>query len=117
LQNCFQKYIFAYRNFDALRSITELVFFENTVSYFRRNKDISCLVPQLSEVENKKITTFDAFIKTLKNTKRYIANYVQNNLSNAVTEGLNNLIRGVRRIAFGMPNLANLKWRSLAIAS
>ena len=35
---------------------------------------------------------FDGFAKTLKNTKEYIANYVENYLSNAVTKGLNNLI-------------------------
>ena len=71
----------------------------------------------VNEVENKKITTFDTFIKTLKSTQKYIANYVQNKLSNAVTEGLNNLIRSVRRIAFGMPNFENLRWRCLAIST
>lgn len=59
---------------------------------------------------------FEPFIKTLKNTKEYIANYVKDNLSNAVTEGLNNLIRSVRRVAFGMPNFEHLRWRSLAIS-
>ncbi|NER04415.1 MAG: ISL3 family transposase [Okeania sp. SIO3C4] len=59
---------------------------------------------------------FEPFCKTLKNTKKYIANYVKNNLSNAVTEGLNNLIRSIRRAAFGMPNFEHLRWRALAIS-
>ena len=85
------------------------------------NKDVQTTMNEIdkwiSEAENKKITAFDTFIKTLKSTKRYVANYVQNNLSNAVTEGLNNLIRSIRRIAFGIPNFENLRWRSLGISS
>lgn len=64
------------------------------------------------EVKN----VFDPFIKTLKSTKTYIANYVKNSLSNAVTEGLNNLIRSVRRAAFGMTKFEHLRWRALAIS-
>jgi transposase len=70
----------------------------------------------VEELTKKEITLFDGFVKTLKNTKEYIANYVENYLSNAVTEGLNNLIRSVRRTAFGMTNFENLKLRVLAIS-
>lgn len=70
----------------------------------------------VEELTKKEITLFDSFVKTLKNTKEYIANYVENYLSNAVTEGLNNLIRSVRRTAFGMTNFENLKLRVLAIS-
>jgi transposase len=59
---------------------------------------------------------FEPFIKTLKSTKTYIANYVKDFLSNAVTEGLNNLIRNVRRATFGMTNFEHLRWRTLAIS-
>jgi transposase len=68
-------------------------------------------------VTQQGITQFDAFIKTMQNTKEYIANYVANYLSNAVTEGLNNLIRSVRRIAFGMTNFQHLRLRVLAISA
>ncbi|TAG77528.1 MAG: ISL3 family transposase, partial [Cytophagales bacterium] len=44
----------------------------------------------------------------------YIANYVKDRLSNAVTEGLNNIIRVVKRFSFGMPSFKNLRLRSLA---
>lgn len=70
----------------------------------------------VEELAKKEITLFDGFVKTLQNTKEYIANYVENYLSNAVTEGLNNLIRSVRRTAFGMTNFENLKLRVLAIS-
>lgn len=62
------------------------------------------------------ITAFDKFIKTLDKTKQLVANYVVNHVSNAVTEGLNNLIRSVRRTAFGMTNFCNLRLRVLAIS-
>ena len=70
----------------------------------------------VEELAKKEVTLFDGFVKTLQNTKEYIANYVENYLSNAVTEGLNNLIRSVRRTAFGMTNFENLKLRVLAIS-
>lgn len=70
----------------------------------------------ISEVAAQGITAFDPFIKTLAKTKIYIANYVLHCLSNAVTEGLNNLIRSVRRISFGMTNFEHLRLRVLAIS-
>jgi transposase len=69
------------------------------------------------EIKDKKITAFDSFLKTLGNWKEYMANYVKNFLSNAVTEGLNNLIRSIRRCAFGMPNFKHLRLRVMAISS
>ena len=69
------------------------------------------------QLATKAIIVFDNFIKTLHKTKEYVANYVLDYLSNAVTEGLNNLIRSVRRTAFGMTNFQNLRLRVLAISN
>ncbi len=71
----------------------------------------------IQSVGEKKITVFDDFIKTLQRHKVAIANYVKDRLSNAVTEGLNNLIRSIRRSAFGMPNFKHIRLRALAISS
>lgn len=71
----------------------------------------------IQDLQAENLTVFEKFTKTLKNTKQYIANYVQNKLSNAATEGLNNLIRSIRRVAFGMTNFDNLRWRALAIST
>lgn len=97
--------------------------------YFLREKfhhildnqnDVDITITLLDEwvrnIQEKKITVFDSFIKTLQNHKQYIANYVKDNLSNAVTEGLNNLVRSIRRCAFGMPNFNNLRLRVMAIS-
>lgn len=54
------------------------------------------------------------FINTLCNWKVYILNFVQTGLTNAATEGLNNMIRHIKRISFGMHNFQHLRIRILA---
>lgn len=107
--------------FEQSPALKELYFIREKFHHILdNNTEVKVAVEQMDkwadEIEEKKITAFASFIKTLKSTKTYIANYVENNLSNAVTEGLNNLIRSIRRTAFGMPNFQNLRWRSLAIS-
>jgi transposase len=63
------------------------------------------------------ISEFDKFVKMFLSKKEFILNYVTNHLSNAVTEGLNNLIRYIKRFSFGMPHFQNLRWRVLDISS
>jgi len=70
----------------------------------------------IARIQAQKITFFDAFIGTLQRHKKPIANYVLENVSNAVTEGLNNLVRSIRRCAFGMPNFQHLRLRVMAIS-
>ena len=53
----------------------------------------------------------------LNNKQELVANYVTNYLSNAVTEDFSNLIRSIRRCAFGMTNFQNLRWRVLAMSN
>jgi transposase len=77
---------------------------------------LSGLETWMTQVSRDGLSTFDKFVKTLTQTKGYIANYVRDYLSNAVTEGLNNLIRSIRRTAFGMTNFNNLRLRVLAIS-
>ena len=55
----------------------------------------------------------DKFIKTLKNWKTHIAAFATENISNAVTEGLNNYLRYFKRISFGLPNFQNMRLRIL----
>lgn len=70
----------------------------------------------VENIQKKEIVIFDTFIKTLQNHKVAIANYVKDKLSNAVTEGLNNLVRSIRRCAFGMPNFEHIRLRAMAIS-
>ncbi len=56
------------------------------------------------------------FLKTLTNWLAPIANYAHQQLTNAVTEGLNNVIRYMKRISYGLPNFEHLRLRVLAQA-
>jgi transposase len=56
------------------------------------------------------------FIQTLSNWLRPIANFAHQGLTNAATEGLNNVIRYVKRISYGLPNFEHLRLRVLAQA-
>lgn len=70
----------------------------------------------VERIHSQGIPHFDAFIRTLQRPKNQMANYVEENVSNAVTEGLNNLVRRIRRCAFGMPNFQHLRLRVMAIS-
>ena len=59
---------------------------------------------------------FRGFMTTLSNWLEPIANFAHERLSNAVTEGLNNVIRYMKRISYGLPNFAHLRLRVLAQA-
>lgn len=56
------------------------------------------------------------FIHTLSNWLRPIANFAHQRLTNAATEGLNNVIRYVKRISYGLPKFEHLRLRVLAQA-
>ena len=77
---------------------------------------MSCLDEWVARIRRQQLTLFDSFIGTLQRHKEHIANYVLDQVSNAVTEGLNNLVRSIRRCAFGMPNFQHLRLRVMAIS-
>lgn len=81
-----------------------------------KDKALKQIEEWTSGIQKECITGFEKFIKSLNSTKVYIANYVKDKLSNAVTEGLNNIIRVIKKFSFGMPNFKNLRLRSLAFA-
>lgn len=85
------------------------------------NDDVNIVLTLIDQwIEKVKLTQeaiFEPFIKTLLHYKTYVANYVKDNLSNAVTEGLNNLVRSIRRMSFGIPNFKHLRLRALAIST
>lgn len=57
---------------------------------------------------------WEKFLNTLKRWKEEIVNFVESGISNAVTEGLNNLIRYIKRISFAIPNFEHMRLRVLA---
>lgn len=67
----------------------------------------------IKEVQYSQNSAWDKFLKTLGNWKELILNFVDSGVSNAVTEGLNNLIRYIRRLSFGIPNFEHMRLRIL----
>lgn len=65
-------------------------------------------------VEQHSFSCFDKFLKTLSNWKEQIVNFASLRISNAATEGLNNIIRHIKRFSFGMYNFEHLRLRVLA---
>ena len=66
-----------------------------------------------TEAEALHFTCLAPFFKTLTNWQQYIANFAATKLTNAATEGLNNIIRYVKRISFGLPNFQHMRLRVL----
>jgi len=64
-------------------------------------------------VEDKAYSSFKTFLKTLNNWKTQIVNFATKRVTNAATEGLNNVIRQAKRMSFGMYNFHNLRLRVL----
>jgi len=64
-------------------------------------------------VEKQGLKPFKKFLKTLSNWKTQIVNFAENRVTNAATEGLNNVIRQVKRMSYGMYNFHSLRLRVL----
>ena len=72
---------------------------------------IHCWIQDTEQLNYKPL---NKFIKTLKKWKEPIAAFANENITNAVTEGLNNFLRYFKRISFGLPNFQNMRLRVLA---
>ena len=68
----------------------------------------------ITEVRFTENPAWNKFLKTLTNWKDLILNFVESGISNAVTEGCNNLVRYVRRLSFGIPKFEHMRLRVLA---
>lgn len=84
------------------------------------NNDVSKALHEINawiaDVRTQGLSRFDGFLKTVERYGFKIANYVKDKVTNAATEGLNNLIRTVRRLSFGIPNFKHLRLRILALS-
>lgn len=69
----------------------------------------------LYKAESSTIPGFENMVKTLRSWHAYISNSFKMNYSNGPTEGKNNLIKVIKRNAFGYRNLNNFRNRILLI--
>lgn len=71
----------------------------------------------LIKAENTAEKNMLSFTKTVKRWKKHIISFAETRITNAATEGLNNLIRYAKRISFGLPSFENLRLRILMLSS
>lgn len=63
--------------------------------------------------ESCKMKAFEPHLKTFHEWAKYIKNSFKTNLSNGITEGFNNKIKVIKRIAYGFRNFENFRLRIL----
>ena len=69
---------------------------------------------QAQQVPNALLAKFG---NTLTKWGEQIANFAHERLTNAATEGLNNYLRYIKRISFGLPNFKNMRIRILVASA
>ncbi|MTI67373.1 MAG: transposase [Firmicutes bacterium] len=62
-------------------------------------------------ISNYKLTPFYAACKTIKRWEEKNLNYFDSGITNGFAEGINNKIKLVKRIGYGVPNIFNMKIR------
>lgn len=67
--------------------------------------------------ENCDMPEFKAHLSTFHQWAKYIKNSFQTNLTNGITEGFNNKIKVIKRIAYGFRNFENFRLRILLACS
>ncbi|MCK4257340.1 MAG: transposase [Halanaerobiales bacterium] len=62
-----------------------------------------------NRISESKLTFFIKAKRTIKTWEDNILNYFNNKVTNGFTEGINNKIKLVKRIGYGVPNIMNLR--------
>lgn len=112
-----EKLEFAFECSEGIRQMYELKenirkIFEKKIYKEQARYELRELIDKTKgEITNKSIKSF---IKTYNSYEEYILNYFNNRKSNGLVEGINNKIKLIKRIAYGMPNIVNFSGRILA---
>jgi transposase len=91
--------------------ITFVALFESCFSYDFAVQQINLWIQQAQTLKNKAL---DDFVEFLNRQFEPITNFFKHPVSNAVTEGNNNLLRTVKRFTFNMTNFEHFKARCFA---
>ena len=99
------------------RELREAYLLKETFYAFMRSADSMQAKARLREFRLHayvaQLTEFESFLKTLQNWEPYILNAFDCHYSNGFTEGVNNKIEVIKRIAFGYRNFRNFRTRIL----
>jgi len=111
-----EKLKFAFECSNGIKEMYELK--ENTRAIFEEKIDKEDarikLRKLLDQAKNIKDKSIKSFIKTYNSFEEHILNYFIQRKSNGLVEGINNKIKLIKRIAYGMPNFINFSSKILA---
>ena len=80
-----------------------------------RNKDINLFIKIIESTHQNISEYMETTLKTYKKFKSFIINSLKYNYNNGLIEGTNNLIKCIKRIAFGYKSFTHFKTRILLI--
>ena len=114
-----EKLQFAFECSEGIKQMYELKenirkVFEKKISKEQARYELRAFIDEAEEITDKSI---NSFIKTYNLFEEYILNYFNERKSNGLVEGINNKIKLIKRIAYGMPNFINFSGRILAAFS
>lgn len=114
-----EKLKFAFECSQGIKEMYELkegvrAVFQKKISKEKARKKMRKLLDEAKEINDKSIKSF---IKTYNSFEDYILNYFDERKSNGLVEGINNKIKLIKRMAYGMPNFINFSGRILATFS
>ncbi len=88
--------------------------FDSNFSYDFGKKQVEHWLTQANFLKNKHLDKFTALLERHKDN---ILNYFRNRISSGAVEGMNNLLRTVKRFTFNMTNFQHFKFRVFAYKS
>lgn len=87
--------------------------FKKIFDYKRANVARRHLSSWLRRATRSKIAALTKFLKTFRNWRKWIVNFLPFRYTNAAAEGLNNKIKLVKRLGFGFKSVKNFRLRLL----
>ena len=84
--------------------------FEDDMSKDKAQEVLQIWIADAKKINHKGLNTF---IKTLETHFEIILNFFTHRLSNGIVEGINNVIKMIKRTAFGFRNFDNFKLKIL----
>jgi transposase len=60
-------------------------------------------------VQQANLPELEEFAATIRRWRQWILNFFRDRVTNGVTEGINNKIKFIKRIAYGLPNFAHIR--------
>jgi transposase len=85
--------------------------FRDVLQMSNLTEAVDALKSWYQAISNSKLTPFLKVKQTIRHWEKNILNYFKTGVTNGFAEGINNKIKLIKRIGYGVPNINNLKRR------